>query len=214
MADKLFRIDWLPCRTKINLTKSSASSSTIFYTYRRKCARQRFGKIGKRIVAVVHSCNGVQLCSSSIDTVHSCARAQSTGCPVSLVYNWIVLNRWCTVNFVLNSLVSTCSKNGVCNHSGAHLYLCITESCLIARAKSIRCINDRCSIFTMDTVFSEYAAQSYLCAIEPYPIGRAQSTRCTVSWCTIVSTGSVYSRHGAQLFSCTIGPCPFFLLQN
>ena len=82
--------------------------------YRRKWARQRFGKIRKRII------NGAQLCSCSIDTVHSCARAQSTQCPVSLVCNWIVLSRWCTVNFVLNFLVPTCSKNGVCNRSGAH----------------------------------------------------------------------------------------------
>ena len=85
--------------------------------------------------------------------------------------------------------------------------LCMTESCLIARAQSIRCTSDRCSIFTTDTMFSEYGAQSYLCAVGPYPIGRAQSTWCTVGWCTIVSTGSVSSRRGAQLLSCTIGPC-------
>ena len=151
------------------------------------------------IVLVLNRC-GAQLCSCSIDTVRSCTRAQSTQCPVSLVCNWIVLSRWCTLNFVLNSLVPTCSKNGVCNRSGAHLYLCITESCLIARAQSIRCTNDRCSIFPTDTVFSEYGAQLYLCAIEPCAIGRAQSTRCTVGWCTIVSTGSVSSRHGAQSF--------------
>ena len=151
---------------------------------------------------------GAQLCWCSIDTVRSCTRAQSTRCPVSLVCNWIVLSRWCTVNFVLNSLVPTCSKNGLCNRSGAHLYLCITESCLIARAQSIRCTNDRCSVFPTDTVFSEYGAQLYLCTIEPCPIGRAQSPQCTVGWCTIVSTGSVSSRHGAQVFYCTIGPCP------
>ena len=131
-------------------------------------------------VVLVLNRYGAQLCSCSIDTVRSCTRAQSTRCPVSLVCNWIVLSRWCTVNFVLNSLVPTCSKNGVCNRSGAHLYLCMTESCLIARAQSIRCTNDRCSIFPTDTVLSEYGAQLYLCAIEPCPIGRAQSTRCTV----------------------------------
>ena len=146
---------------------------------------------------------GAQLCSCSIDTVRSCTRAQSTRCPVSLVCNWIVISRWCTVNFLLNSLVPSYSKNGVCNHSGAHLYLCITESCLIARAQPIRC-----TIFPTDTAFNEYGAQLYLCAIEPCPIGRVQSTRCTVGWCTIKSTGSVSRRYGAQLFSCTIGPCP------
>ena len=128
--------------------------------------------------------------------------------------NWIVLSRWCTVNFVLNSLVPTCSNNNACNRSGAHLNLCMIESCLIARAQSIWCTNDRCSIFPTDTVFSEYDAQLYLCAIEPCPIGRAQSTRCTVGWCTIVSTGSVSSRHGAQLFSCTIAPCPVGCAQS
>ena len=112
------------------------------------------------------------------------------------------------------ALVPTCLKNGVCNRSGAHLYLCITKSCLIARAQSIRCTNDRCSIFTTDTVFDEYGAQSYLCGVETYPIGRPQTTRCTVGWCTIVSTGSVSSRHGAQLFSCTISPCPVGCAQS
>ena len=73
------------------------------------------------------------------------------------------------------------------------MYLCITESCLIARAQSIRCTNDRCSIFTADTVFSEYGAQSYLCAVETYPIGRAQSTRCTVALCPVDIVHS-YSR--------------------
>ena len=118
-----------------------------------------------------------------------------------------MLSRWCTVNFVLNSLVRTCSKNAVCNRSGAHVYLCMTESCLIARVQSIRCTNDRCSIFPTDTVFIEYGAQLYLCAIEPCIIGHAQLTRCTVGWCAIVSPGSVSSRYGAQLFSCRIGAC-------
>ena len=127
-------------------------------------------------------------------------------CTVSIEHNQLDTDRLCTR--------ITCSKNGVCNRSGAHLYLCITESCLIACAQSIRCTNDRCSIFPTDTVFSEYGTQLYLCAIEPCPIGRAQSTRCTVGWCTIVSTGSVSSRHGAQLFSCIIGPCPVGCAQS
>ena len=157
---------------------------------------------------------GAQLCSCSIDTVRSCTRAQSTRCSVLLVCNWIVLSRWCTVKFVPNSLVPTCSKNGVCNRFRPHLYLCMTKSCLIARAQSIRCTNDWCSIVPTDTVFSEYGAQLYLCAIEPCPNSRAQSTRCTAGWWTIVSTGSVSSRHGAQLFSCTIGPCPVDCAQS
>ena len=180
--------------------------------------RQKISSHGAHLqrwtVVLVLNRYGAQLCSCSIDTLHSCARAQSTRCPVSLVCNGIVLSRWCTVNFVLTSLVPTCSINGVCNRSGAHLYLCMTESCLIACTQSIRCTNDRCSIFTTDTVFSEYGAQSYLCAVEPYSIGCTQSTRCTVGWCTIVSTSSVSSRHSAQLFSCTIGPCPVGCAQS
>ena len=80
-------------------------------------------------VVLVLNRYGAQLYSCSMDTVHSCTRAQSIRCPISLVCNWIVLSRWYTVNFVLNSLVPTCSKNGVCNRSGAHLYLCMTELC-------------------------------------------------------------------------------------
>ena len=139
---------------------------------------------------------------------HDCETRLGTIETPSLPFSIVFYHFFLEGHFVLNSLVPTCSKNGMCNCSGAHLYLCMTESCIIARTQFIRCTNDRCSIFPTDTVFSKYGAELYLCAIEPCPIGRAKSTRCTVGWCTIVSTGSVSSRHGAQLFSCTIGPCP------
>ena len=100
-----------------------------------------------------------------VDTVHNCARAQSTRCSVALVCDWIVLSWWCTINLMLNSLVPNCSKNGVSNRSGAHLYLCTIESCPIGRAQSIRCTNDRCSssLWTLCSV-SMVHSRIYMCS--------------------------------------------------